>query len=116
MTPENFVSAMSAARPYERSRRIRPGWCVIASAICVACILAGAMAEKRFRALRQAEAEERQQADCEAVAAREHQAGMRALAIGDRTVAGDHFKQVNRWNARADYHMRARSQALRYWW
>jgi hypothetical protein len=107
---------MSAARPRERSRRIRPAWCAIVSAVCVACILAGALAERRFLALQKAEEAARQQAICETVAAREHQAGRRALAIGDRTGASDHFKEVNVWNARADHHMRARSQALRYWW
>jgi hypothetical protein len=107
---------MSAARAHERSSRIRPVWCVIISAICVACILAGALAERRYRALRLAEEEGRQEAACEEVAMREDQAGRRALAIGDRTAAGDHFKEVNRWNARADYHMRARKVALKYWW
>ena len=107
---------MSAAHPYERSSRIRPVWCVIISAICVACIVAGALAERRFRALRLAEDEGRQEAACDAVAAKEDAAGRRALAIGDRTAASDHFKEVNRWSARADYHMRARKVALNYWW
>jgi hypothetical protein len=107
---------MSAARQYERSSRIRPAWCAIVSAVCVACILAGALAERRFRALRQAEAEKREEAACEAAAAREHEAGRQALAIGDRTAASDHFRAFNRWSVRADYHMRARSHSLRYWW
>src|SRR6476619_143793 len=88
--------------------RIRPVWCVIISAICVACILAGALAEKRFRALRVAAEEERQETACEAVAAREDEAGRRALANVDGDGESDHFIEVNRWNARADHHMRAR--------
>jgi hypothetical protein len=107
---------MSAARSNERSSRIRPVWCVIISAICVACILASALAERRYRALRLAEEEGRQEAACEAVSAREDAAGRRALTIGDRAGASDHFKQVNIWNARADHHMRARKQAVTYWW
>ncbi len=107
---------ISAARPDKRRRRFRPAWCVLVSAFFLVPILAGALAVRRTRALRLAEAEARQQAACEAVAAREDQAGRHALAIGDRTGAASHFKEVNRWNAQADRHMRARSQALKYWW
>ncbi len=107
---------MSAARSDEGRRRFRPAWCVLVSAICLAPILAGALAVRRSRSLQQAEAEARQEAACEAVVAREDQVGRRALAIGDRAGAASHFREVNRWSAQADRHMRARSLALRYWW
>ena len=86
------------------------------SAVCLAPILAGALTVRRSRALRQAEVEARQEAACEAVAAKEYQAGRQAWAIGDGAGAAGHFREFNRWNAQADRHMRARSQAQRYWW
>jgi hypothetical protein len=79
-------------------------------------ILAGALTERRYRALLQAEIEARREATCEALAAKEYQAGQRALRIGDRAGAAGHFREFNRWNAQADRHMRARSQAQRFWW
>jgi hypothetical protein len=74
------------------------------------------LAVRRFQSLWLAAAEARQGATAEAMVAREYRAGEQALALGDRAGAARHFKEVNRWSARVDGHMRARAQALSYWW
>jgi hypothetical protein len=86
------------------------------SAICLASVLGGTLAVRRFQSLRQAAAEAREAATAEAMVATEYRAGQQALALGDQAGAARHFKEVNRWSARVDGHNRARTLALSYWW
>jgi hypothetical protein len=91
-------------------------WCVLISAICLASVLGSVLAIRPFQALQLAAAEARQGVAAEAMVAREYLAGKQALALGDRAGAARHFKEVNLWSARVDGHLRARTQALSYWW
>ena len=74
---------MSVDRRGQGSPRLRLTWCALISAICLASVLGGMLAVRRFQSLRLAAAEARQEAACEARVAREYQAGKQTLANGD---------------------------------
>ena len=99
-----------------RPARVRLIRCVFMATICLALTLSSVLAVLKAQSLKRAAVEGSQMDACEVIAAREHAAGMKSLGIGDRAGAAQHFREVNRWNARADGHMRTQRRIRDYWW